>query len=158
HSSNRFLSLADTHTFNNSLVNEVRFGYVRTSALTQSHAPFKWSEVGVSEGEMSLANELPNLNIVGSVAFSSAFPFGFVQNSFVLNDGLSVVHGAHTLRVGGSLTRVQDNFSDPGLGSFVQFLSWPDFLLGLSANANGTETFSNVFASVDEFGLFDREF
>src|SRR5262249_20407187 len=65
HSSNRFLSLADTHTFNNSLVNEVRFGYVRTSALTQSHAPFKWSEVGVSEGEMSLANELPNLNIVG---------------------------------------------------------------------------------------------
>jgi len=158
HSNNRFLSLADTYTFNKGLLNELRFGYVRTTGLTNSHAPFKWSDLGVSEGEMSLANELPNLNIVGSVAFSSAFPFGFVQNSFVFSDGLSLVRGAHTFRFGGSLTRLQDNFSDPGLGSFVQFLSWPDFLLGLNANGNGTGTFSNVFASIDEFGLFDREF
>jgi hypothetical protein len=40
----------------------------------------------------------------------------------------------------------------------VQFLSWPDFLLGLSASSNGTGTFSNVFASIDNFGLFDREY
>src|SRR5262249_39918647 len=77
-SNNRFFSLASTYTFNNALLNELRFGYVRTTGLTDSHAPFKWSDIGVSEGEMSLANELPNLNIVGSVAFSSAFPFGFV--------------------------------------------------------------------------------
>jgi hypothetical protein len=37
-------------------------------------------------------------------------------------------------------------------------LSWPDFLLGLNAGANGTGTFSNVFASIDDFGLFDREY
>ena len=53
---------------------------------------------------------------------------------------------------------MQDNFNDPGIGSFVQFLSWPDFLLGLSASGNGTGTFSNVFASIDNFGLFDREY
>jgi outer membrane receptor protein involved in Fe transport len=53
---------------------------------------------------------------------------------------------------------LQDNFGDPGIGSFVQFLSWPDFLLGLNAGANGTGTFSNVFASIDDFGLFDREY
>ncbi|HXQ34285.1 MAG TPA: TonB-dependent receptor, partial [Anaerolineales bacterium] len=103
-------------------------------------------------------DELPNLNILGSVAFSSAFPLAFAQNSFIFSDGLSLVHGAHTLRFGGSVTRVQDNFRDPGLGSFVQFLSWPDFLLGLSAKDNGTGTFSNVFASIDDFGLFDRDF
>ena len=40
----------------------------------------------------------------------------------------------------------------------MQFLSWPDFLLGLSASGNGTGTFSNVFASIDDFGLFDREY
>lgn len=158
HTGNRFLSLADTYTFSNTLLNDLRFGYVRTTAHTESLAPFKWSDVGVSEGDMSLANELPNLNIVGSVAFSSAFPFGFVQNNFVSSDSLSFIHGAHTLRFGGSLTRVQDNFNDPGLGSFVQFLSWPDFLLGLSGDDNGTGAFSNVFSSVDEFGLFDREF
>src|SRR5262249_1145542 len=39
----------------------------------------------------------------------------------------------------------------------VRFLSWPDFLLGLSASANGTG-FSNVFASFDDFGLPTREY
>lgn len=154
----RVANLAYTYTFNGESLNELRFGYVRTTSRTESRAPFKWSDVGVTEGETSHANELPNLDIVGSVALSSAFTFGFAQNSFVLSDEFSVVHGPHSLRVGGSLTRLQDNFSDPGIGSFVQFLSWPDFLLGLSASSNGTGTFSNVFASIDDFGLFDREY
>jgi hypothetical protein len=157
-SGNRVFSLTHTYTFDKALLNQLRLGFVRTTGRAQSHSPFKWSNVGVSESEMSLSNELPNLNILGSVAFSSAFPFAFAQNSFIFSDGLSLVHGAHTLRFGGSITRVQDNFRDPGLGSFVQFLSWPDFLLGLSAKDNGTGTFSNVFASIDDFGLFDRDF
>jgi hypothetical protein len=69
----------------------------------------------------------------------------------------SLVHGAHTLRLGGSITRVQDNINLVGLGSFLRFLSWPDFLLGLSAKDNGT-TFSNVFSSFDDFGLTAREY
>jgi len=157
-SSNRVFSLAHTYTFDNALLNQLRLGFVRTTGRTESHSPFKWSDVGVKEGTMNMTDELPNLNILGSVAFSSAFPLAFAQNSFILSDGLSLVHGAHTLRFGGSVTRVQDNFRDPGIGSFVQFLSWPDFLLGLSAKDNGTGAFSNVFASIDNFGLFDREF
>jgi hypothetical protein len=39
----------------------------------------------------------------------------------------------------------------------MRFLSWPDFLLGLSAAGNGTG-FSNVFASFDDFGLTTREY
>lgn len=158
HSGNAIVNLAHTYAFNNGRLNEIRVGFVRTTSRTMSQAPFKWSDVGVTEGETSKADELPNLNILGSVAFSSAFPLGFAQNSFVLSDGLSFVRRAHTVRFGGSLTRLQDNFSDPGIGSFVQFLSWPDFLLGLSATDNGPGNFSNVFASIDNFGLFDREF
>jgi outer membrane receptor for ferrienterochelin and colicin len=75
----------------------------------------------------------------------------------VLSDTLSLAHGAHTLRVGGSITRIQDNIDLVGLGSLLQFLSWPDFLLGLNALDNGT-TFSNVFASSDDFGLTAREY
>jgi len=75
----------------------------------------------------------------------------------VFSDDLSFVHGAHTVRLGGSLTRLQDNVNLVGLGSLTQFLSWPDFLLGLSAAGNGTG-FSNVFASLDDFGLTDREY
>ena len=39
----------------------------------------------------------------------------------------------------------------------MQFLSWPDFLLGLNAASNGTK-FSNVFASFDDFGLTYRAY
>jgi hypothetical protein len=153
----RVLSLAHTYAFHNGWLNEVKFGYVRTRTSTQAQTPFSWSDVGVAEGEMSFNNELPSLKIVGSASMASGFPRTITQNSFVFGDGLSFVHGAHTLQLAGSVTRFQDNVDIIGLGSFVQFLSWPDFLLGQSAQSNGTE-FSNVFASYDDFGLTNRAY
>jgi hypothetical protein len=154
----RVFSLAYTYAISSTSLNEARLGYVRTRNSTESNAPFNWSDLGVAEGEFSEANELPNLNILGSVAFATAFPYTFAQNSLVFSDVLSSVHGAHALRFGGSLTRLQDNFGDPGIGSFVQFLTWPDFLLGLNGAGNGTGSFSNLYASIDDFGLFDRDY
>jgi hypothetical protein len=153
----RVFSLAHNYTFHNSWLNEARIGYVRTRTTTEARAPFHWSDVGVAEGEMSHNNELPSLKILGSVSIASGFPRTIAQNSFVFGDNLSFVRGDHTVRLGGSLTRLQDNVNLVGLGSFVQFLSWPDFLLGLSAEENGSG-FSNLFASFDDFGLTNREF
>ena len=153
----RVFSLANTYALSTNWLNEARAGYVRTKTLTGAVAPFKWSDVGVAEGEMSGNNGLPSLSILGSVSMASGFPRTVTQNSFVLDDLLSLVRGAHTVQFGGSMTRFQDNISLFGLGSFVHFLSWPDFLLGLKALSNGT-AFSNVFASFDVFGLTDREY
>ncbi|MGB0010838.1 MAG: TonB-dependent receptor [Candidatus Sulfotelmatobacter sp.] len=153
----RVFSLAHTYTFHNAWLNEARIGYVRTSTTTEAKTPFDWSDVGVAEGEMSHNNELPSLEILGSASIASGFPRTIAQNSFIFGDNLGFVRGAHTVRMGGSLTRLQDNVNLVGLGSFLQFLSWPDFLLGLSAEENGTG-FSNVFASYDDFGLTNREF
>jgi hypothetical protein len=153
----RVFSLAHTYTFHNASLNEARVGFVRTRTTTEARTSFHWSDVGVAEGEMSDNNELPSLQILGSVSIASGFPRTIAQNSFVFGDNLSFVRGAHSLRLGGSLTRLQDNVNLVGLGSFLQFLSWPDFLLGLNAEDNGTG-FSNVFASFDDFGLTDREF
>jgi hypothetical protein len=150
-------SLAHTYSSGSNWLNEARIGYVRTGTDTRGQTPFKWSDVGVVEGEMSHNNELPSLNILGSVSIASGFPRNFAQNSFVFSDDLSFIRGAHTLRLGGSLTRLQDNVDLVGLGAGVQFLSWPDFLLGLSASENGT-SFSNVFSSFDDFGLTTREY
>src|SRR5271170_359439 len=75
----------------------------------------------------------------------------------MVTDDLTHVAGKHTFQAGGSLTRVQDDIAVVGLGSFVQFLSWPDFLLGLDAAQNGTK-FSNVYESVDSYGLLNREY
>jgi hypothetical protein len=96
---------------------------------------------------MSHNNELPSLSILGSVSIASGFPRTITQNSFVFGDGISFVRGAHLVRFGASVTRLQDNVNLVGLGSFVQFLSWPDFLLGLNASGNGTR-FSNVFCLI----------
>ena len=151
------LSLAHTYTISNSWLNEARVGFVRTRSDTDAETSFRWSDIGVAEGEMSRNNELPSLQIPGSISLASGFPRLFAQNSYVLSDDLSFVHRGHTARLGGSLTRLQDNVNLKGLGSFLQFLSWPDFLLGLSAEGNGTN-FSNVFASYDDSGLTAREF
>ena len=154
----RELSLNYTYVVNPYLLNESRFGFVRTVAFLKATAPFSWSDVGASEGSLGLNNDLPNLNILGSINFATGFPRQFAQNTFELADNVSYTRSAHGLRFGGTLTRFQDNLSRVGIGSFLQFLSWPDFLLGLDATGNGTGSFSNVFASVDAFGLFDRQY
>ena len=151
-------SLAHTYVLSDVLLNQARIGFVRTRAQMGADAPFKWSDVGVSESDMNENNELPSLNILGSVSMASVLPRTYTQNSFVFNDVLSFIRGSHTLKFGGSLTRLQDNLDFAGFGSSVQFLSWPDFLLGLDGNDNGTGTVSNVYSSSDVFGLLDREF
>jgi hypothetical protein len=151
-------SLVHTYVINDKWLNQAQVGFVRTTSTTGHNAPFKWSDVGVAEGEMNSENELPSLSILGSVSMASAFPRGFTQNSFIASDVMSIERGAHAFQLGGSVTRLQDNASNVGLGSVLEFLSWPDFLLGLSATDNGTERFSNVYASLDDFGLLDREY
>ena len=153
----RVFSLAHTYALRSNWLNEARFGFVRTRTSTQAKTAFNWSDIGVAEGEMSGNNQLPSLHILGSVSIASGFPRNITQNSFVLSDDLSYVRKAHTLRFGASITRLQDNVDLIGLGSLARFLSWPDFLLGLSAADNGTG-FSNVFASFDDFGLSTREY
>jgi hypothetical protein len=153
----RVFSIAHTYNFRNAWLNDARIGYVRTRTGTQARTAFSWSDVGVAEGVMNNNNELPSLEILGSVSIASGFPRTITQNSFVFSDILSFVRGRHDLRLGGSITRLQDNINLVGLGSFAEFLSWPDFLLGSSAASNGT-AFSNLFASFDVFGLTQREY
>jgi len=150
-------SLAHTYILNHSTLNEARLGFVRASTTSGAAAPFKWSDVGVTESETNRNNELPSLNIMGSVSMASVLPRTYTQNSFVVSDVFSWLDGPHAFKFGGSLTRLQNNLDFAGAASSVQFLSWPDFLLGLSGSGNGTGTFSNVFASSDFFGLLNRE-
>jgi hypothetical protein len=151
-------SLAHTHLLSSNSLNQARIGFVRTSSGTGADAPFAWSGVGVAEGDMNEQNTLPSLLVLGSVSMAPAFPRTYTQDSFVFNDTFSWLHGAHGLQFGGSITQLRDPLNFAGFDSFVEFLSWPDFLLGLSAAGNGTGTFSNVFESEDAFGLFNREF
>jgi hypothetical protein len=153
----RVFSIAHTHSFGSARLNEARVGYVRTRNDTQAVTPFNWSDIGVAEGGMSEANQLPSLKILGSVSIASGFPRTIAQNSFVFSDTYSFIYARHVVRLGGAVTRLQDNVNLVGLGSFLEFLSWPDFLLGASAISNGRQ-FGNVFASFDAFGLTQRQY
>jgi hypothetical protein len=151
-------SLAYTRVVSNARLNETRIGFVRTRGNTGAGAPFAWSDVGVAEGNMNRQNQLPSLQILGSVSMTPAAPRIYTQNSFVLSDIFSGIMSAHALRFGGSVTRLQDPLNFTGFNSFVGFLSWPDFLLGLDAVSNGTGIFSNIYTSGDIFALGNREF
>lgn len=154
----RVFSLAHTYSFSNTRLNQAQFGYIRTTGDTTARAPFTWSSVGVSATQMNDMNTLPSLSILGSISMASGYPRAFEQNSFVFDDVFSMISGVHSIRLGGSVTRVQDNINIVGLGSYLLFLSWPDFLLGLDAQNNGSGTFSNVYGAADDFGLMQRQY
>jgi carboxypeptidase family protein/TonB-dependent receptor-like protein len=150
-------SLSYTYILSNARLNEARIGFVHTKSSTGANAPFAWSDIGASEGTMNKNNQLPSLQILGSASMGAAFPRTYAQNSFVLDDVFTTISRSHTLQLGGSLTRLKDPLHFDGFDSFIQFLSWPDFLLGLNATDNGSK-FSNVYQSADGFGLLDRDF
>jgi hypothetical protein len=155
----RFIVYSISHRYqgSSSWLSETKFGYIRTVTESGAQAPFKWSDVGVSAGEMNRNNELPSLSILGSLSMASVLPRTYRQDSFALTNMMSLLRGRHMLKFGVSLTKFTSGIEFDGTGSYVQFLSWPDFLLGLDASNNGTGTFSNVFASSDIYGLLDRE-
>ncbi len=140
------------------LLNDLRFGYTSTLGSTTAQAPFQWSDLGVVVGSMNNENGLPSLGITGSINLATAFPRTFHQQRFYLSDTFTYSHAQHLIEAGGSLSRILNDVNIVGLGSLAQFLSWPDFLLGLNAQQNGTNLFSNVYASIDDYGLLDREY
>ena len=154
----RVFSISWTRLIQPELLNQVRFGYTSTLGSSSAQAPFQWSDLGVAAGSMNNENGLPDLAIVGSVNMASAFPRTFDQERFYLADTLNWSHSRHSIQMGGSLSRLIDDVSIVGVGSLVEFLSWPDFLLGLDAQQNGTNLFSNVFASIDDYGLLNRHY
>ena len=153
----RVLSIAHTFAVSAISLNEARLGFVRTRGNTTAQAPFHWSDLGVAAGSMNNEDGLPSLNVVGSISFASGLPRTFTQNNFWLTDDFSRSRGKHSMRIGGSLARLQNNVAAVGIGSLLEFLSWPDLLLGLSATQNGS-AFSNILFAGDDYGLLDREY
>jgi hypothetical protein len=153
----RVFSASWTRLLQTQLLNQLRFGYTNTFGSSSAQAPFQWSDIGVSATSLNNMNGIPSLAIVGSINMASAFPRTFSQERFYLYDILTYSRSRHMIQIGGSLSRIHDDINIIGAGSATEFLSWPDFLLGLSAAQNGS-LFSNVFASIDNFGLLNREY
>jgi hypothetical protein len=150
----RNLSLTHDYIFSPSLLNQVEFGFHRIAVTTNDMSSFNFPEIGTSV--------IPQSKDGGAVILGPESIGGFngptlvASNVYTLQDTLTDIHGRHSLRVGGGITRTDITFNwfqRPAL----LFLSMPDLLLGESAAQNGS-TFSNIYGSFDSPGQENRDY
>ena len=105
----RFFSLAETHLFSPSLVNDFRFGFVRINNSLKNIPPVTATDLGIDRPTNNITQSIYKFTLE-----SSGFQIGptppadqfQTQNNFDFVETLSWVKGKHNLRFGGEYTRV----------------------------------------------------
>ena len=142
----RAVVLGETHTFGSSLINEFRFGWVKTEFGYTP--PFNDTPVSANLG-------IPNANttsVLGGGALIGGFndqleytgdygPYIVPEQTFQFSDSVSLVKGNHTLKFGATVLRRQVNLFRPFAGKGFFFL----FGNGQSPSPTGYEV-SDVLA------------
>jgi len=126
----RFGSVTETHVFNNSLINEFRFGVNIISDKLNNQAPITGAQIGINlptaTGVNGQAGD-PNMYRLqfGTFGFG-AYPTQLqsaLSDNYTWVDTLSWTHGPHQLRLGGEIDRVAMRrnlpIADNGLIFFV---------------------------------------
>ena len=136
----RFFSAAETHVFSTSLVNELRFGYVRINNSDINIPIVKASDLGINRPTNNVTQAIYNFTF-----FSSGFKIGptpqadqfQTQNNYDLVDTFSWVRGKHTIRLGGEYERVNLDKLFPQVfngqlffANTPSFTDFQNFLLG----------------------------
>src|SRR5450432_235363 len=106
----RFFSVAETHLFSPTLVNDFRFGYVRINYSLLNIAPVTAADLGIDRPTNNITNSIYKFTQFGSSGFQigptpPADQFQ-TQNNYNFLDTVSWVKGAHIFRFGGEYTRV----------------------------------------------------
>jgi hypothetical protein len=138
----RDFTLSNSYVFSSNLVNQVVVGYSR-SVVSSSQAqavvtvpgqtgaaPLTLAALGISAPPN--ANIRPEIGIFGSfnVGGNGNDGFQFFENNYTLSDSLSFVHGRHSFRFGGGISRQQINFRNFAFAGLIDFFNVPDFLTG----------------------------
>ncbi len=143
-----FGSLEETHIFTPSLVNSLRFGFSRNSAVSTTSSAINPLADNLSLGAVP-GRPAPFIIVPGIATFYGGlggFPnFSFGWNSFQGYDDAFWTHGSHSLKFGFAAERMQSNnllhFTDNGrfvFGSLSDFLT--DNPLVFASTLPGTAT------------------
>lgn len=142
----KFVVITDTHTFSPHLVNEAHVGFVRLFYNDVFGAPLDQNYVqalglqGISNpGNVDYLNALPAFSFTRFAGASGSSVHYQAQNTYEWTDNMTWIHGRHTFKWGGDVSRYQiNNVSVPGnqTGSFgfndtITGFDYASFLLGL---------------------------
>jgi hypothetical protein len=137
-------SLSETHSFTPAMINEFRLGYVRTrfgnapDGLGTNHTVL--SGIGGFVEQSSDFPGFPGLGITGYLGFNpNAFsPIKFRDNKYEIQDSLTWIRGAHSLKFGvhfrrydTATTNAARSRGDFTFSGTYSGNAWADFLLGL---------------------------
>lgn len=124
----------ETHTFSESMVNELRFGFNRFSASSTPLAQLNPKDLGIKNGVKDPIG-LPQINIAGgglNFGGPSNQPSGRGDTTFVVANTLSWLVGQHSLKLGGEYRQFLNNNFRQTTGSF----NFPTIAAFLSGTAN----------------------
>ncbi len=142
--------LRDTSILTNNLVNEARISLVRIPAHSHTGEALTSPQVGMTPIQTSF-DYLPVITVQGlfSAGGSSVDTYTQNTNQYQWSDQLSWTHGRHTIRTGFQAERVQWNWDYIGSArGSLTFESFADFLLGQSAQTNGSALgIGNIYAA-----------
>ena len=148
----QIFTLNETHTFSQSIVNELRLGFNRFSSMTTPFAQFDPADFGINNG----INEpigLPQINIAGgglNFGGPANQPSGRGDTTFVVADTMSWLVGRHSLRLGGEYRQFLNNNFRQGTGSF----NFPSVAAFVDGTANSfSVTLGNQSSSIAQGAL-----
>jgi len=106
HERNQYLTVEERHTFSAKMLNEARFGFVRLYTITGNE--------GTAGGPLQSAPGLQDMDFspgqnISSLGPSPTSPSRPVTNRFSAGDDFVISLGAHSLRFGATVTRVELN-------------------------------------------------
>ena len=155
-------TLADTHTFSPSLVNDARVGVSRTIGTVIPGNRIPISSIGMHRFNSSEYNDIPLITVTG------AFAMGYDTNgdqsvhptAYTWRDTLSWVRRRHQIRSGAEVRRYDDNYySRNRYRGSLSIQSMADFLLGLAgtpvAQGGNGSTSSNINSADVASGIPD---
>jgi len=150
HGVRQVMTLNDTQTISPTFVNEARAGFNRIHIVFAAQNTLNAFTEGINSG-VNAPIGLPQISVTGAFAFGgiNGFPQGRGDNSIVLSDTLSWVHGKHTVRFGGEYRRViADSFAEtPGSFSFTGINTFlADQANSFTANSSNRSSRINVLS------------
>jgi Carboxypeptidase regulatory-like domain len=145
-SKDQFLSIEEKRIWSNTLINSTRFGYSRTlngtfttvdaGPLFQFQGPNTYGFPVPLDGTISITS-LTNPNIGRSI-LGGGTASKIIQNKYEAGEDVFWTKGAHGLRFGASVSRVQSyKFAPPNGGTWT-FANVTNFLKDSPANYSGT--------------------